>query len=250
MQKYKAIRQCDECETEEPKVMVNNFKMQVWQSQLENFREIVINEDITDALVEKVVLQIFNINRYDDTAQQQLVDYEREPITILINSSGGDIDAALSICASIETSETPVHTVALGKALSAGFLILIAGHMRFAQHYSRLMYHTGTSGYIGVITDLLEHGDYLESLNDSIHTMVMAHTDITEQQLDDVFMRKADWYLSIGEALRLKVIDAIYAGPGRMVNQDDEIDDDDEPVGTDDVCDTANHCGQCHCGND
>jgi len=220
----KKLSNCEEEETQEG-VNIGNFKLSIWAQQLENFREIVINEDITDLLVEKAILQVMNINRYDDQMEAQVVDYVREPIVIMLNTGGGELDAALSLCSCMEMSKTPVHTVALGKACSAGFLILICGHRRFAQQYSRLMYHTGSSGYIGVITDILEHGDYLESLNDMIHGIVLEHTDITEEQLDDVFLRKSDWYLTIQDALDLGVIDWIW---GAEYPDEDEDEDDAE----------------------
>jgi len=226
----KFIKQCDEEEAEGQEMNVANFKLSIWAQQLENFREIVINEDITDNLLEMATLQVININRYDDQHEAELLaaglsGYEREPIKILINTGGGELHAALSLCAAIETSKTPVHTVALGQACSAGFLILICGHKRYAQQYSRLMYHTGSSGYVGVITVILEHGDYLASLNEMIQTIVQNHTNITEEQLDDVFMRKTDWYLTIGDALELGVIDGIY-GMSLPPEGDDECDSD------------------------
>lgn len=235
----KFVKQCDE-EQETQELNIANFKLNIWAQQLENFREIVINEDITDNLLEKATLQLFNINKYDDAMETQVVGYEREPIKILINTGGGELDAALSLCSAIEMSKTPVHTVALGKACSAGFLILICGHVRYAQQYSRLMYHTGSSGYIGVITDILEHGDYLESLNDMIHGIVLNHTDISEAQLDDVFMRKADWYLTIGEALDLGVIDGIYG-----MELPDEEEDEDEGGQYTNAVDCNGMCSNC-----
>lgn len=215
-------KRLSDCEEEsQDAITTGNFKLSIWAQQLENFREIVINEEITDVLIEKAVLQIMNINRYDDQMESQVVDYVREPITVLINTGGGELDAAMSLCSVIELSKTPVHTVALGKACSAGFLILICGHMRYAQQYSRLMYHTGSSGYIGVFTDIMEHSDYLEALNDTIHGIVLNHTEISETQLDDVFARKVDWYLTIGEALDLGVIDSIW---GYEPPEEDECD--------------------------
>jgi len=213
MKKLIKTRGCEECEQEEHSLGGQSLKAKVWQAQLENFREIIINEDITSDLTEKVTIQILNINRYDDTMEQQVVDYVREPITLMISSNGGDIFEALSICSAMEMSRTPIHTVALGKAFSAGFLILICGDTRFAQHHSTLMYHTGSSGYIGVITDVLEHGDFLEKLNERIHKIVIDHTDITDDQLMDVFMRKSDWYMDVNEALELGVIDCIWGVP-------------------------------------
>jgi len=245
------LKSHDEEEESAQEMNVGNFKLSIWAQQLESFREIVINEDITDLLIEKAVIQIKNINSYDAQMESQVVGYEREPIKLLLNTGGGELDAALSLCASIEMSKTPVHTVALGKACSAGFLILICGHKRYAQQYSRLMYHTGSSGYIGTITDILEHGDYLESLNDMIHGIVLAHTAITEEQLDDVFARKSDWYLTIPEAFELGVIDSIY---GAEELGEDEVEDEayqeadydaDYPEDED-----KEHCNGCSCGHD
>lgn len=239
------LKGCNEEEEAGQELNIANFKLNIWAQQLENFREIVINEEISDKLVETAILQIMNINRYDDAMETQVVGYEREPIKILINTDGGDLAPALSLCACMEMSKTPVHTVALGKACSAGFLILICGHVRYAQQYSRLMYHTGSSGYIGVITDILEHGDYLESLNEMIHGIVLNHTDISEEQLDDVFMRKSDWYLTIGEALDLGVIDGIYGM--ELPDEEDEGESDHSCDGECASCDYIHRddCGGC-----
>ena len=73
----KFVKQCDEEEEAGQEINVANFRLSIWAQQLENFREIVINEDITDVLIEKAILQVMNINRYDDQMEAQVVDYER-----------------------------------------------------------------------------------------------------------------------------------------------------------------------------
>lgn len=209
--KYRVLS-CEDCEEDE-RVLVGvgeSLKNSIWQTQLENYREIIINGIITDELIEKAVIQIHNINRLDAEQEKLIREYERPEITIFLQSDGGDLAAAMPLCAIMETSKTPIVTVALGKVCSAAFLVLICGGHRYAQHLSSLMYHTGSSGVAGVITDILEYGKYLEGLNNQIHQLVLRHTKIPEELLKEVFERKTDWYVSIPEALEFAVIDGIW----------------------------------------
>ena len=53
-----------------------------------------------------------------------------EPITIRINSGGGDVDAAAAIVARMIESKCEIHTVGYGEVSSAATLILAAGDHR------------------------------------------------------------------------------------------------------------------------
>lgn len=186
------------------------IKDMIWQAQLENFREIIINGEITDDVVERVVIQIQNINRVDNTYAMQLQEYKRDPITIYISSPGGSVDASFAVVSAIEASVTPVITVAVGKAMSGGFLILLAGHRRYAQKYARLMYHELSSGVGGKATDVREYSEELEWLQDQIKRYVLSRTEIEEEILDECHTRKIDWYMDIEEALDYGCIDGVW----------------------------------------
>ncbi len=94
-------------------------------------------------------------------ACQNLLDLRTksdDPITIFINSPGGDIDSGNAIIDMIEfcqASGTPVSTVAIGMAASMASLILIAGSKghRFCTPRSKILLHQPIVGFQGQVTD-------------------------------------------------------------------------------------------------
>jgi ATP-dependent Clp protease protease subunit len=189
---------------------LNPLLERVYQNQLQ-YREIILNDDVTEDIIELVTVQIMNFNREDDEAEETLKEYDRKknPITLFVNSSGGLVDDGLSVVSAIRASKTPVHTVVLGKAYSMGFLILIAGHRRFAQAYSAIMYHQISSGTIGTVMDISEYAEHLCTRQQQIEEFVSEHTLLPKEVLEDIFVRKHDLYLTAAEALEWGVIDEI-----------------------------------------
>ena len=138
---------------------------------------------------------------------------ERKPIILFIDSYGGDMNACFSIIDSIAMSKTPVYTVNMGTAYSAGFFIAIAGHKRFAYPHSSYLYHEGSAGTQGTSTQFENFSAFykkqififcnLGMLRD--HTL--SHTKITEDKYDEI--KKDDFWMTAPEALELGVCDEI-----------------------------------------
>lgn len=200
-------RGCDECENGMMPDGGQMLREKVWGQQLQG-KQILITGDIKEDLIEKAVIQIFNFNNMD--AENRLSIQERQPIVCYINTNGGSLDEAFSFVSAVEASETPVITVALGKAYSAGFLMLLAGHKRYAQKYSTLMYHQGSTGGIGEINRMMEYVKHWESCQSLVEDYVLSKTKIKKKKLDQIFSQKLDWYLKPQEAMQLGIIDGIW----------------------------------------
>ncbi len=71
----------------------------------------------------------------------KLLEIQPEDITIVINTLGGDVEAALGIIDRIRNSSSNIHTIGTGVIMSAGIPILAAGITRKATKYARFMYH-------------------------------------------------------------------------------------------------------------
>ena len=67
----------------------------------------------------------------DNEKDQKQKNYKREPIKLYINSNGGAIDDMWSLIDIMLNSKTPIYTYCTGYAMSAGFLIFLAGSKRF-----------------------------------------------------------------------------------------------------------------------
>lgn len=80
-----------------------------------NNREILINQDIDDGIVEWTQ-EIVEWNREDLSKTVQ----DRKPIKIWINSNGGSLNAINELITICNLSETPVIGIGMAKCYSAG----------------------------------------------------------------------------------------------------------------------------------
>jgi ATP-dependent Clp protease, protease subunit len=216
---------CDD-DAEDCEIVMPFDPGKVYQEQL-GFREIILTGDIADNLIEKAVIPIINFNRYDDEMEETInkvskEPYKREPIRILIHTGGGAIEPCMSLVSAIKSSKTPIHTIALGKAYSAGFLILIAGHERFAQEFSSVMIHPGSGGYIGTFPSIIKHADKVHELQERINGFIRDHSYISMEDLQEMCEHETDWYMYAEEALCRGVIDGIIVGE-KIINLEDYI---------------------------
>jgi ATP-dependent Clp protease protease subunit len=205
----KRRKSCEECDSEEHPMMGGNLKEKVWNAYLPE-KKIILNCDIDDTLIEKAVMQVFSYNQYDARMLAENPTYTPEPVFIFINSNGGTLDDAFSLISAIEASNTPIVTVALGKAYSAAFLILLAGHARFAQQRATLMYHQGSAGIGGEISRMIEYAKHWEQGQNDVEEYVIKKTKIKKKQLQQIFHGKQDYYMNTTTALELGVIDGIW----------------------------------------
>ena len=63
--------------------------------------------------------------------EKDIPEEELKPIRIFIHSYGGDLEQATFFSDLLLSSRIPITTVAMGVAMSAGFLIFLAGSKRY-----------------------------------------------------------------------------------------------------------------------
>lgn len=149
------------------------------------------------------------IAKDDENTRKSKGDFTRKPIKLYINSYGGSIYDMWSSIDIIESSETPIYTYCTGYAMSAAFLIFIAGHQRFISNHSTLLYHQLSSWTSGTYQDLLEEGEERERLQTEMESFVKSHTNIKQSRLNTVRKNKIDWYIRADEAIELGIADEI-----------------------------------------
>ena len=176
-------------------------------------RNIYLSDQITQESVSGVIEKIITINENDDFIDKKasLYDfkYDRKPIKLYIDSYGGNVYQCLGLISVMERSKTPIHTICTGCAMSAGFMILISGHKRFAHKYSTPLYHQASSFIFGELKKIEENVSEMKRLQDMLEVMVLEKTDIKKSKLKQVYVEKLDWYLSAKDALDNNVIDEI-----------------------------------------
>lgn len=153
----------------------------------------------------EVIEFIYDINYLD----YQVDITKREPITLIVNSPGGEVYDGLAIADAINLSKTPINVVVLGKAMSMGLLIAACGHYRTASKNSRFMYHEGSyeaSGTGKVHRNELSEYVKLEKVYDQI---LMEKSKLKTKDLKNAKNSSKDWYFDANTALELGIIDEI-----------------------------------------
>lgn len=169
-----------------------------------NDRKIYITCDIDESLFE-VVRQIMNYNREDKNKPVE----ERKKIYVYIYSYGGDLTAAYSLINTIMCSQTPVVTVNLGNAMSAGALIFLAGQERYTHKFGTVLLHSGSGGTGGTFEQVEAQMDNYKKLVSIMKDYVLERTKIDAK----LFAKnsKKDWYIAADECINLgiatKIID-------------------------------------------
>ena len=144
-------------------------------------------------------------NRQDE--QDGIAAEDRVPIKLYIDSWGGEMVACYTIINAIELSKTPVWTINIGAAYSAGFFIYITGHERYAYPLSSFLYHEGATTTGGDAHKFRNYADFYKKQLDQLKAHVLKYTKLTEEDYDRIL--KDDYWLTAKEAIEKGVADKI-----------------------------------------
>ncbi len=133
-------------------------------------------------------------------------------ISLYINSPGGFVPAALAIYDTIQYIHSPITTICIGKAMSAGALLLSAGSKgkRFALPHARIMIHqplvTG-EGITGSATDIDIEARELVHAKNRLIEILAKHTGQPIEKISQDTER--NFYMSAEEAKAYGIIDEV-----------------------------------------
>lgn len=171
-------------------------------------RTLYLTDQVTQKSIGDLTKSILEINE-DDSQLEKIyaihsLKYERKPIKIYIDSYGGYVYQCFGLLSIMESSETPIHTIATGAAMSCGFMILICGHKRFGYKLCTPMYHQVSSWAAGKVQDMKE--DRLQKI---IEEITLKRTKIKKEKLEKIREKKHDWFMTAEQAVKNGVLDEI-----------------------------------------
>ena len=163
---------------------------------------------------EEKVAEIIHAMLYLNEMNKLQKDPEKKkPIEFYLSTYGGSADdmfALYDIMRTIrQTSE--IHTLGLGKVMSAGVLLLAGGtkgKRRIAKN-CRVMIHSVAAGNAGALHDLTNELEAIQDLQNMYTRCLAAETNMTEDDIKDMLNRNVNVYLSATEAVQLGIADII-----------------------------------------
>lgn len=186
-----------------------NYKDNIVEEMLikeANNRNIVINQNVDTETMYKAMYWLKKIKSIDD--KNNIPIDRRQPINIYINSYGGEVYEGLALISLIKNMQEKgyiINTYSESKSMSMGFVIFCVGTNRYMSRYSTLMYHSVSSMTYGKVQDMIVDLDETIRLDELIKSIILEHTDIDIEILDEITRCKKDWYINSNEALKYKI---------------------------------------------
>lgn len=141
--------------------------------------------------------------------EKDIDENELKPIYIFIHSYGGDIEQANYFCDLLKTSRIPIVTIGMGVAMSAGFLIFLAGSRRYAFEHCQMLVHSGSAGFQGTAEQIEEAQKNYKKQLDDMKKYILERTEIDEKTFNK--NRAKDWYLTAENLIEYKIVDKIIS---------------------------------------
>lgn len=171
---------------------------QIADEMLKN-REIDCTGEITAEQADALILQLRYLQR----------ENPEEPISIYINSPGGEVSAGLALYDVIQAVSCPVRTVCVGLAASMAAILFLCGKQRDILPHARVMIHDPlVAGNVsGSALRVESISRDLMKAREVMGTIIAGHTG---KSLEEVLARTAtDCYFDAEEAVEFGMADRI-----------------------------------------
>jgi len=184
---------------------------------LQENRIIMLNKEVSSETTNDIIQRLLVLSQQSD-----------KPITFIINTPGGDIQAGLALIDVINACDCPIYTIALGMAASMGAILLAAGEKgkRLISPYSRVMIHEPllADGISGNCTTINAAAQSLLKRREQINKMLAEYTGRDMKEIEEA--TSYDHFMSAEEAKEFGIVDEICSGKELMnylkgVNPDD-----------------------------
>ena len=169
-------------------------------SRLLRERIIFLNGPIDDNTAALICAQLLSLES----------DNPKKEIALYINSPGGMVTAAFAIYDTMQYISSPVSTVCLGTARSAGSFLLMAGTpgLRVALPNSSVMLHQPSGGFQGQASDIERHAEDVIKTKRRMNALYARHCGRTIEEVERTLDR--DHFMTAEEARDWGIVDHIY----------------------------------------
>jgi ATP-dependent Clp protease protease subunit len=134
-----------------------------------------------------------------------------EPLTLYINSDGGNLPDAFALIDVMRMSKVPIRTIGIGSVCSSAFLIFAAGtkgHRLIGQN-TTVMCHQFTESSEGKFHDLKTKIKENQRMNDRMNSLLVECSNLIEKEVKTKLLPPSDVWLSADELVELGIADSI-----------------------------------------
>jgi ATP-dependent Clp protease, protease subunit len=132
-------------------------------------------------------------------------------LTLIINSSGGDLNSSFALIDIMKGSKIPIYTIGLGEISSASLLIFMSGERghRLITPNTSILSHQFTWGKEGKEHELLAALKEFNLTSERMLNHYKKCTKLSEKKIKEVLMPPTDVYLDAKEAVSYNIADQV-----------------------------------------
>tara|TARA_Y100001937_G_scaffold111137_1_gene157447 strand:- start:97 stop:729 length:633 start_codon:yes stop_codon:yes gene_type:complete len=191
----------------EKKMLEDELEKILAQSRQPDLRIIGLFSDVTDDKIAELIHAIIYLDELN------AINKEEKPIEFYISTYGGSADDMFGMydVMRVIRERTEIHTIGLGKVMSAGVLLLASGTKgkRCIGKNCRVMVHSVIGGSHGPLHNLINEMDAIEQIQKMYSEALIAETNMTKKDLKKLLEKKVNVYLTAEEAVELGIADII-----------------------------------------
>lgn len=166
-------------------------------------RIIFLGTPINDQVANLIVAQLLFLNQEDREA----------PISMYINSPGGQVYSGLAIYDTMQSIPNPISTVAVGVTASFGTVLLAAGTkgQRYALPHATIHIHQPLGGVQGQASDIEIEAREILRLKTRLNQILSIHTGQSIETIERDTDR--NFYMDANSAVEYGVVDQVLTPP-------------------------------------
>lgn len=168
-------------------------------SRLLRERIVFLNGPIDDGVASLICAQLLFLESENPNKE----------ISLYINSPGGVVTSAFAIYDTMQYIRSPVATLCMGTAMSAGSFLLMAGAAgrRIALPNASVMLHQPSGGFQGKVSDIERHAEDIIRTKRRLNELYAKHCGRSLDEVERTLDR--DSFLTAEEAREWGVVDAV-----------------------------------------
>ena len=181
----------------------------------QQLRVIGLFGDVNEQSCAEVAQNLLSLGKQGEIPKNEREDkYSHPPIEFYVNTHGGSASDMFAIYDMMRATKKKceIHTVGVGKIMSAGVLLLAAGTKgkRKIGANARVMIHSVLGGSEGPLFNLENEMNEIRFVQERYSKAIIRETNLTPASMKKLLERHVNIYLSAEEAVKYGIADEVF----------------------------------------
>lgn len=132
---------------------------------------------------------------------EEILFAESKEITLLINSTGGNLDCCISIINAMKMSSKKITTVGMGSVCSSALLIFLAGNHRIMFSNAHILSHQASLDYQGKAHEVNGINRHIKMIDEWMISHVTQRSKLTRRAVKQKLLGPGENWITANECL-------------------------------------------------